>query len=61
MQNHLRAGKRILTYKLSPYRLYAKNHGRHGWTIISRFATLKELTDRLLELGNEDKTMIYKE
>ena len=61
LQNLLRQGYKIIRPELNPYRIEQKNKGRRGWVKIEPFDTLKQMTTRLLELGSQEKTIIYNE
>ncbi|MFZ4705484.1 MAG: hypothetical protein ACOYMF_05695 [Bacteroidales bacterium] len=58
-QNILRRGFRIIRPQLNPYSIELKNRDKRGWQIIETFDTLELLNKRLIELGSEEKTLIY--
>lgn len=61
LQNILRRGFKIIRYDVNLLQIEMKNKGKHGWTIIERPQTLKQLNDRVLSLGAEEKTLIFNE
>ena len=61
LQNLLRQNFKIIRPGLNPYRIEQKNKGKRGWQRIEKFDTLREMTIRLLELGSQEKTIIYNE
>lgn len=60
-QTMIRRGFKLIRPGLNPYRIEIKNKGNHKWTCIEKFDTLKKMTDRLIELGSQEKTIIYNE
>lgn len=58
-QNLLRRGFKIIRPALSPYSIELKNRDKRGWQRIETFDTLAQLNKRLIELGREEKTLIY--
>jgi len=60
-QNLLRRDYKIIRPGLNPYRIEMKNKGKQGWQSIEKFITLKLMTDRLIEMGSQEKTIIINE
>ena len=58
-QNLLRRGFKIIHPALNPYSIELKNRDKRGWQRIEKFDTLEQLNKRLIELGREEKTLIY--
>ena len=58
-QNMMRRDFKIIRAGVNPYRIERKNKGRRGWYTVETFDSLRKLTTRLIELGSEDKTIIY--
>ncbi len=61
LQNYLRSGFKIIRPGLNPYRIEIKNKGKRGWQPIEKFEDLRKMTTRLIELGSQDKVIIFNE
>jgi len=59
LQNLIRQNYKIIRPGINPYRIEQKHTGKRGWQQIEKFTTLKLMTDRLIKLGSQEKTIIY--
>jgi hypothetical protein len=58
-QNIMRRGYRIIRPGRNSRCIENKNKGKRGWVKIEKFETSELMVARLIEMGRQDKTVIY--
>ena len=59
MQLLIKKGFRIIRPVIKPYCIEQKKAGSHAWIKIERFPDQDAMVKKLIQMGSQEKTMIY--